>query len=102
MRVRALAVGIALVVVGILVGQAASVAEVPPAGDPCAAPWEVKALASRPASGNAPQEGGAVVLKYNRCTGAAFVLSFDGPMLEQDDKNAGTVWRLYPTEGAKQ
>jgi hypothetical protein len=62
----------------------------------------VAAVASRPSAGAGQVEGGAVVVKYNRCTGAAFVLSFDGPMLEQDDKNAGTVWRLYPTEGAKQ
>ena len=42
------------------------------------------------------------MVKFNRCTGEALVLAYDGPVLEQDDKNDRTSWRLYPTTGADQ
>lgn len=99
MQSRILAVGVALAAVGFLVGVLTSDTRVQASAESCAAPWEVTAVASRP--GGAGQEGGVIVLKHNRCTGETFVLSFDGPMLEQDDKNAGTAWRLFPTEAVK-
>jgi hypothetical protein len=36
-------------------------------------------------------------MKLNRCTGEAYVLSYDGPLLETNDKNDRTAWRLFPT-----
>ena len=88
--------------VRLFAGILAAESHVQAAENPCAAPWEVTAAATRPASGGAGggQEGGALVVKFNRCTGEAFVLSYDGPMLEQDDKNDRTTWRAYPTAGA--
>ncbi len=104
MHSRVLAVGVALLAVGFLVGLLTSDTEVQASAELCAAPWVVTVVATRPASGGAGggQEGGAVILKHNRCTGETFVLAYDGPMLEQDDKNAGTSWRLFPTAGATQ
>ena len=102
MRYRFLAVCVAVFLLGLLVGQLTPQPNVRAADDPCAAPWDVAAGPTRPFSGAGEVEGGVYVVKFNRCTGEAFVLAYDGPVLEQDDKNDRTRWRVYPTVGADQ
>ena len=102
MRSRFPILAVVIFLLGLVVGQVTPSTSAQAAADPCAAPWDVAAGPTRPVTAGGQVEGGIYVVKFNRCTGEALVLAYDGPVLEQDDKNDRTSWRLYPTTGADQ
>ena len=103
MRTRTLIVGVALVVVGLLVGSllpplaaqsSSDQARTQIAADPCAAPWDVVIGAERIASGT---NAGWHAVKWNRCTGEAMLFSTSNHNLF-DVKEEVRAWQKVPVK----
>ena len=102
MSPRTLLVGVALLVIGLLMGaalppltaQTTDPARAQATPDPCAAPWDVVLGGERIASGT---NAGWHAVKWNRCTGEAVLFSTSNHNLF-DVKEEVRAWQKLPVK----
>ena len=93
MRMHTVLVGVGCLVLGLLVTALTPRVTAQAQPDPCQAPWDVIAQVEE-MGGGAGTQGGWSAVKWNRCTGEAFVFAV-GPFSKE--ASAG-VWSKNPVK----
>ena len=93
MRVHTVLVGVGCLVVGVLVTALTPRVTAQAQPDPCQAPWDV--VSQGWAEGGNGDQGGWSAVKWNHCTGEAFVFSVGRS--SKYDASAG-VWSKNPVK----
>ena len=96
MRMHTVLVGVGCLVIGLLASAFTPRLTAQTTPEPCQAPWEVTIGTSRPGGRSGQDSTGWHAVRWNRCTGEAFVFSVND---ERGDRvEDSTAWTKHPVQ----